>query len=245
MKEWNNIIQNIRTNSDQSATLLFLLLICADSIFVVLGIAANITNIDPKFFLSAERGYAESFQYIKFFWIIILLVYILKSAKCVNYLSWIMVFTYFLLDDSMQIHEKFGTFLTNSFDFNPPFNLRLQDIGELLVTAISGMVLIIVLYWAYIHGSLSFRNRSKDIGLFVIGLVFFGVVLDLVNGAVQHGATDHAGVIEDGGEMLVTSLILWYAFNLAVHKGNSNLFLCDLIHKGKESSEHDLYRSKI
>lgn len=226
-----NFLKKIKDSSDQSASLLILLLCGADCVFICLGIAVIFADIDLKFYLSAERGYAETFQYIKFLWITLLFIYIMHATKQISYLSWVIAFSYLLFDDAMQIHEILGNFFAQSFNFNPKLNLRHQDYGELLVSFISGSILIALLSWAYVREDVLFRKRSKDIGLLVSGLIFFGVFIDFLNEAVNRRVVDHSGVIEDGGEMLFTSLILWYVFNLAVKKGNSTLFLVDLIHK--------------
>ena len=55
--------------------------------------------------------------------------------------------------------------------------------------------------------------------LLMLALVVFGVAVDMAHGAVPSETTAYfiLGVVEDGGELVVASLILWYVFRLAVH----------------------------
>lgn len=202
------------------------LLLCSDLIFIIIHIIEKIVfNIDGSLYnISTDRGYAEFYQYMKYFWIIILLIYIIRSTKSFSYISWIVVFTYFLFDDALEIHENVGRLLVKSFDFYPPLHIRLQDIGELEVFAIVGIILLAIIIWAKFHGSISFKKRSIDLGIFMVGFVFFGVFFDMLS-SIFNGVVVGLGMIEDGGEMIVMSLTLWYVFQASLSNENSELFL--------------------
>jgi hypothetical protein len=218
----------------RSASLLLLLLLSADLIFIALHIIYNLTPmLDARFDIGRDRGFAEVFGYIKFFWISILFACVCRSTRSGSYLAWMSVFIYFLVDDSMQLHERIGGIVASRFHFHPPFNLRLQDFGELTVSATAGVVLSIVLASAYWRGSHTFRNVSKDMLLLVLVLVFFGVFVDMAHMTAADGSLISGGlaVAEDGGEMMAVSLMLWYVFLLAIRKGEPGLFLHDLLRK--------------
>ncbi len=51
--------------------------------------------------------------------------------------------------------------------------------------------------------------------LFILLLAFFGVFFDMVHVAIPWGESLW-GIIEDGGEMLTMSIIVWYVFNLKI-----------------------------
>ena len=114
--------------------------------------------------------------------------------------------------------------------FAPPFNLRPQDIGKLTVSAVAGGILLPLLVWAYRTGSSSFRKAAEDLLLLVLAFVFFGVFVDLAHQAVKlNWAVDFAvGLLEDGGEMVVMSVIVWYVFLLSLHRGDVRSQLRDL-----------------
>jgi len=178
-----------------------------------------------------ERGYPEIYQYIKFFWIIVLLFNLSLKNRSLHYIPWVLLFTYFLVDDSIHIHERAGHFFAEHFNFTPLFGLRLQDYGQLAISATAGIFLFLPLVWAYRKGTQIFRKISLDIGLLVLVLVFFGVVVDMMRAAVHLGnAVDFImGFVEEGGEMLAVSFILWYIFLLNVRGTNAGCYLCDLV----------------
>jgi hypothetical protein len=234
------MFQYIRKTNKQSASLLLLLLLCADFAFIVIHtdnafITFYVTKMEslipPPLSIGTDRGYAEIYQYIKFFWIIIVFAYVNKSTKSLSYVSWILVFTFFLCDDAFSLHENAGLYFAKIFYFNLPFNVKLDDFGEIVFWAIIGIFLLIILARAYLHGSHTFKKVSIDISLFVIAFVFFGVVVDLLHSSIElwKVLSFGLGTVEDGGELVVASLILWYVFLLALQNGYPNLFLHDFI----------------
>jgi len=116
--------------------------------------------------------------------------------------------------------------------FIPPMGLRLQDIGELTTTAVACAILLPLFAWAYVHGSHIFKKMSHDLLILLLALAFFGIAADLALTAL-HPYLNWKGVLffrvfEDGGEMLVASLMLWYVFRRAIHDENDSSCLCDL-----------------
>lgn len=214
---------------DKSPTLLLWLFLSADLTYIILHILYKATPFITSAYFSVKRdlGYSEFFQYVKFLWIIILLVYLVKRLKIWGYLAWAAVFLYFLADDAFQLHENVGGIIAGKLDFVPPFNLRLQDLGELAVYAIAGAVLLLGIAISYWHGSKSFRGISIDILLLISILVFFGVVVDMAEIAADLGVfvKETLGLIDDGGEMIVMSVMVWYVFRLALQDGEIDTFL--------------------
>ena len=223
--------------NERSATVFLILLLCTDLAFFGMHFITAITG-DIKWVLESDlfkihrdRGYPEIYQYIKFFWVIVLLFNLSLKNRSLHYIPWVLLFTYLLVDDSIHIHEEGGSFIKQFFNFTPPFGLRLQDYGELVITATAGILLFLPLVWAYRKGSQIFRKISLDIGLLVLVLVFFGVVIDMMHQAIHLGNSVYfiIGFVEDGGEMLAVSLILWYIFILNVRGTNAGCYLCDFI----------------
>ncbi|MBC8377629.1 MAG: hypothetical protein H8E62_00490 [Planctomycetes bacterium] len=219
------IFQDIRVS------LPLLLFLSVDFVFIVLHVINGISPLPNSFLfnITKDHGYAEMYQYIKFFWVIILFAYILKATKSYCYAAWILVFTYFLLDDSLRIHELFGRYIATRFNFTPPLDFRPQDFGELTASVIAGTFLSTIVAWSYLHGSHTFKKITIDLLIFVMALAFFGVFVDIAKHAFQIGriVSFGLGIIEDGGEMVVVSLILWYVALLAIRNGVSDLFLHD------------------
>ena len=216
-----------------SASLFLILLLCADFVFIGLHAVNTLTPLlkSALYSLGSDSSYSEMFQYLKWLWIIILLAYVSRSRRSFGYLAWLLLFVYFLCDDALSIHEKVGEHIAGYLTLTPPFGLGLQDLGELLVSAVAGMVLFSFVTWAYLQGSQVFRKVSQDLLLLILALVFFGVFVDMVHAAIHSGwrADFVLVVIEDGGEMLVASVILWYVFLLSLRDENASAYLCDIL----------------
>lgn len=218
----------------RSASLLLTLLMCADVVFIILHVIYFQTQLitDPLFSLSKDNGYSEFHQYTKYLWLIILLAGISVTTKTPGYLAWVTLFTYFLGDDALQIHERYGRIIAENLNFSLPLNIRLQDIGELIVTSLAGIIIFPLLALAYWRGTAHFRKISLDIATFLAILIFFGVAVDMVHEAVSaEGILDHLvfRILEEGGEMIVTSLLLSNIFLLSVCDGTVGWFLHERI----------------
>jgi hypothetical protein len=186
---------------------------------------------NPLLSVEKDRGYAEMYQYLKLIWIITLLAYISLQKKSPLYMVWILLFTYLLFDDALHIHEFVGIYTAENLNLTPAFGLRLQDYGEMAVSATVGISLLFFGVLAYRRGSQDFKNISKDLILLMGILVFFGIVVDMAHIAVQLGwwVNFILGVIEDGGEMIAVTLMVWYVFMLSQRNEKSNAYLCDLV----------------
>ena len=85
----------------------------------------------------------------------------MKKANLI-YIAWATLFTYLLLDDSLQIHENAGAYLVNYFQIQVNLlDLRAQDIGEVIVTAISGLFLFLFIGWGYLVSVSETKQISK------------------------------------------------------------------------------------
>ena len=216
---------------ERAAQFLLWLLLAADFAYIILHILYKTTTLLNSSYFSLKRdlGYSEFFQYAKFLWIIMLLIYVVKVTGTRGFLSWGAVFLYFLLDDAFQIHEDIGERIAGALDFVPLFNLRLQDIGEAAVYAFAALLLMPVVALAYERGSRLFRGISKDILFLLLILICFGFFVDMAEIAADQGVfvEETLGLVDDGGEMLVTSALFWYVFRLALRKGTIETFILD------------------
>lgn len=223
----------IKALNYRRTSILLKLLLCGDLAFFILHfVFALIPGLDnPMFSVEHDKGYPELYQYVKYVWIIVFLVYLALKNRSLQYVSWALVFTYALADDSFQIHENVGGLVAKNLHFAPPFGLRLQDFGELAVSATAGVILLPLLVWAYKSGSQMFRKVFQDMSLLMLALAFFGVVVDMVHSATHLGRKVELilGFVEDGGEMLVVSFILWYVFLLKERGNKVSCYLCDLL----------------
>ncbi len=213
---------------EPSASLLLALLICTDFVFFILHSLNRFLYWDNLMLsLGTDRGYSEIFQYIEWLWIVFLLVNLSLKNKSFIYSVWAIFFTYLLLDDAIQVHETGGAFISKYLSIISYGGFRGQDIGELIVTGAAGSALLSLVLLAYIFGSKSFRKMSHDMLLLIAALVFCGVVVDMIHTSLSLGKVVKMilGFIEDGGEMIVVSIISWYVFlkNIQDESKNTNI----------------------
>lgn len=199
---------------------ILVLLILADICFIFLSIIHETFNFlnDANWSITKDRGFAEIFQYIKEAWIFIILFFCWIRSFTLLYFSWTFLFFYILIDDSLQIHERFGSKLASFFDFQPAFGLRSIDFGELIIYLVSFSLIILLLAISFYKSSLEERKISKNLFFLLAGLAFFGIFLDfldvIVNYMEYHSITIFTETVEDGGEMLMISIITYYVLNL-------------------------------
>ncbi|MBE8233249.1 MAG: hypothetical protein HAW67_05885, partial [Endozoicomonadaceae bacterium] len=202
-------------NADTKTSTLLLLLLVTDCIFVILHFVALIPAFDnPLLGINKDQGYAEIYMYLKELWIIILFIFILIKTKTVGYIGWTLLFIYILLDDSLQIHETLGGYLAAQLEFSSLLGLRPQDFGELTVSALSSAILLGLLLIFYITSSSAFKNVTQNVFLLLLLLAFFGIFIDMLDMMIKLGwKVDYIfAAIEDGGELIVMSLLLYYIY---------------------------------
>ena len=209
---------NNNTYNFRIISIFLLLLLFIDFGFVLLHFYNSVLIPDEQFNYSFslvdDSSFAEKFQYLK--WLLIATLFLIISIKqsTFKYMAWALIFLYLLLDDSLEIHETFGAYLVQNSTSNAPFGLRMQDIGELLVTAIAGSILFSLLLWAYIKGNSVFKKITKEMLLLIAVLVLFGVGVDMLHQMFNVGRISNFlfEIVEDGGEMFIASIMLWYTF---------------------------------
>ena len=200
------------------------LLLALDAIFILLNVLYQETNLlsDRRFLLRLDGGYAEIFGYLMESCIILVLCALAVRARQPLYFVWATLFLYILLDDSLMLHERVLrpsalTFLGLSRE-DAVLGINAVDLAEDAAMALLALVILSIMLVVYHFGDRTFKKVS--IGLFVLlaSLALFGVVVDLVHGALRHnppyrGFSDVNRllvIMEDGGELVVVSLILWF-----------------------------------
>jgi len=219
------LISSWRSDPGNTPVTVFLLLLLAiDFVFFFLHFLPlfGVLN-NPLFSLEEDGGYPERYQYAKTFSIVVLLVMVSAKAKVIGYVAWAVLFLYLLLDDALSIHESVGLHVATSLDFSPAFGLRARDFGELVVTAIAAALLLAPLAVLYLRGSVAFRLVSKYLFLLLVALAFFGIFVDMLHVALQQGwkVSFLLGALEDGGEMVVMSVMAAYVFLLYHRNGRT------------------------
>ncbi|XCN75107.1 MAG: hypothetical protein Q3M24_10355 [Candidatus Electrothrix aestuarii] len=209
--------------------LLFLMLLfLADFVFIALHSIEALTSLieNDLYSLYKDGGYSEIYQYIKWFWIIILISYLSITNKSIHYGSWVLIFTYILFDDAFEIHENLGRNITEYLTFLQPLGLRIQDIGELVISSFAGIILLFFIAFSYMHGNERFRKISRDMFVLLSVSAFMSIFFDIAHSSIHIGriTTGIFGVAEDGGEMFSASLMLYYIFFQSLTNQNDDTF---------------------
>ncbi len=200
-----------------------LLLLLGDFAFMLVDFFYRLRWVsNPLFSTMMDFGYPEVYQYIKEYWIVALLLMLAIKRSYLVYYAWSLLFIYLLLDDSLQIHEIFGAYLSNYFEFQPMFGLRAQDFGELSVTALFASLLFTFIGISYLSSDNIAKQISKNLFILILLIAFFGIVLDMFHVIANYWWLETIlGMMEDGGEMLIMSIIVGYLF-VETNKGQHN-----------------------
>jgi hypothetical protein len=199
---------------------LLVLLIAGDFIFVILHLVHTYTILLPDnlFSLILDRGYAEFYQYMKEFWILLLLLLLGIRRRSILFFILSLLFLYFLIDDAFEVHERVGAFLAFNLNFEPRFGLRDVDFGELAVFLFFGLQFFFLVLAAFIHSDSKSKVVLKRLLIMLAGLAFFGVIIDMVQITVAHPiAYSILGMVDDGGELFVMSVITAYVYRLSLY----------------------------
>lgn len=215
--------------SNRASWSLLLLLVAADLAFIALGIVyecgfinlvdvCNNLNFDSYFSLTRDRGYAEIYQYIKEFWLIILFGFLAINKSLTSYLGWFFLSIYILLDDALEIHENLGKAIANQLSFISLFNLRPEDYGELAVFSTVGIIFLFWLSLSYRASGSQERKNFKSLINILLGLAFFAVLIDLVHILADSSSfwKSTLGIIEDGGEHILMSFLLVFVWSISI-----------------------------
>jgi hypothetical protein len=220
--------------SDKHSLYLFILLVATDLVFIAIGMIyecgftklADICvaiNLDSYFSITRDRGYAEVFQYIKEYWLILLFAFLTISRSVRAYLGWFFFSIYLFLDDALEIHENIGAAIGNNLHFIRFLKLRPEDYGELAVFIIVGTVFFLWLSISYRLGNSEERAIFKSLIRLLFGLAIFAIVIDVIHIILDNYVfwKSSLAIVEDGGEHIMMSLIVCYVWLIATKTSQS------------------------
>ncbi len=205
-----------QTERDSDAVLyLLFMLLAADTAIIGLDIMAWIAGIKvPALRVSTDGGLGEVFQYIKYFWMVFLAVWLTLRDRRLGFIPWVCLFAQFLADDALQVHETLGAYFSMKFSLPPALGLRGQDFGELIAAAGDAVAFGPLLIFGYALSDWTVKRIYRHWALLLAALVFFGVVIDMVHiWFLGMPLLDRAiAILEDGGEMIVASFFVASVF---------------------------------
>jgi hypothetical protein len=223
---------NLHSDRLNQVGIFLLLLISADTVFVIVHLI-HISGFSGNdlYSLKKDLGYSEIFQYVKAYWVVLMLAALWWRTREYVYATWMLLFGYMLCDDAFQIHERGGGAIARYWGYGGALGLRpqegalglrAQDFGELAVIGVFGLFFLVLISLTYLRSGRDARNASKDLTLLFGVILFFGVIVDMLhNLAAEDGYVEAVlAVVEDGGEMFAMSVVCCYVFNLLERRGN-------------------------
>jgi len=180
---------------------LFLTLLAIDAVFLVLH-ASHVRYDRPgsgMWLISRDRGFPEIWQYGKEAAIVALLIASYRRVRSPVTLAWAGAFAYFLIDDSLEIHETLGDIVASALDLGTPLGIEGRDVGQILVSGTVGLVLVAAIAIATLTDRSPARALTARLLPVLAAIGLFGVVADVID------VIDVLGLVEDGGEMAAMS----------------------------------------
>jgi hypothetical protein len=163
------------------------------------------------FNIGIDRSIPELFQYVKQLAMAAVLCLIFIEKRALVALLWAAISLLMFFDDAFQAHEKLGTMISELLSLSDVGGIRGQDFGEVAAAGLLATPLLLGVAFCYIRDTPFLRRFSRNLFYLLVLLGLFGVVIDLFVHSLQSLALY---VIEDGGEMIVISLMLYYVWSV-------------------------------
>lgn len=219
----------IKSFNIKSASLFLKVLLAIDVVFMVIHVCVRMFthSWNSVFLIDTDNGVAENFEYIEYMIIVCLAGYLVISKKLFGFLGWLFLFFFLFLEDCFEFHEHAGLYFAKTLNFKPAFGLRPRDFGELTYECFLGIFVFSAIAWMYYKGNEFFRKTSIDILLLFLLFLFFGVGVDMLAETVHevHIVSIVFTLLEDGGEMIMLSLLTWYFYFIVLNIGTERSFL--------------------
>lgn len=174
------------------------------------------------FSIEQDRSLAELFQYVKVFLLALCLAVAFVRTRAWVFAGWSLFFGFLLLDDMLEFHERFGRVVGPELGLPGWFGLRPDDYGEVAYATLLGIGVLAFVALTLRRGSDLSRRVSADLLCLLVALAVFAVMVDPLHTIAFFSAPALANLvalIEDGGEMLIMSLIAAYAFDTCLNSG--------------------------
>ena len=192
---------------------LLALLLLADAVFISLHVwywSMGWLETSHQFDLEWGTGAPEYYTYFKWLICSVAALWLFARNRDLVYLAWAALFFWFLVDDAENMRTTGGAWIAGVMDWGPAWGLPAQGVGELVVSGIAGILLlggIAVAYWR--SPDAEAKAFSKALAPWLGALIVFGVGVDTLHAVVAHrtGLSAFLAVVEEGGEMIVASIL--------------------------------------
>ena len=186
------------------------LLIGQHAILYVLHDLGRISGVPQWLDITEEGSVSEYLNWGKWLAISLLLLVLWAHNRMSTALGFAVAFAVIAADDILMMHEKQGSTLIGYLGLEDRLGLRAQDMGELLVYALLGIIVVGAVLLGLLAANADGRRVGRALLAFLGLLVFFAVGLDMLHALLANvrGLNFLLGLMEDGGEMIVGSLCL-------------------------------------
>lgn len=187
---------------------LLLLLVSLDAALLLghVAVRAGLTD-GEQLLVTTDGGVPELFQYLKLAAAALTAAAIAMRIRERWLAAFVLLFGYALVDDAVQFHEWIGGRVAATASFSPGLGMRAEDFGELAVFGAIAIVTVGLLLVLPRPRELSRRLR-RDLVVLAAALAFFAAAVDVLHQMVGRWIPG-IGIVEDGGEMFIVSLIVW------------------------------------
>lgn len=201
---------------------LLYLLLALDLFFIILHLYTitlpTVEGSDKLLRLDMDFGYAEMFQYLQFITTAFILLFLFFKEKEFIFIVWSLFHLVLFADDAFQFHEGFGAQFVGVFGISDAFGLRGKDFGELIIAGFMGLFFAIPILYTLFSGNQRTQNITIHYILLTGLLLFFGIGIDMLHSLLRFvPGSSILTIVEDAGEMIAGSLMVWYSFYL-IHK---------------------------
>ncbi|WP_139247906.1 hypothetical protein [Hyphomicrobium sp. CS1GBMeth3] len=197
----------------------------AISAFLALHLAGRSTGHRAQWLmLNVDHSLPEFLLYGKWLAVALLLVWAFRRDSGAVWVALAVTFLVILADDAFRIHEREGLALAERWELSAAFGLRARDIGELLVWAALGLIVLASIAAGLWRSTPEQRKAARPLLLTLVALVVAGVGVDMLHSAVSGALLGHPLkqpvavlmiLLEDGSELLLGTLAVWLAMRRA------------------------------
>lgn len=205
------MFKNKKTN-----TILWIL-ISLDVLFILGHISLVLSEAKQpnSFLLDAEDwGYPELFQYVKYSTILGLVTYLIIGQKKYAYVPAIPLFVLLFIDDVFQLHYKAAWYFVYHLKITTVAGIKAVAIGQLLYYIGIGFGMFLFSLLFYKNATYQVKKAFAQIGILLVVFLFFGIGIDFLSVLLENYIPTIIKalltVVEEGGEMISLSLLVWF-----------------------------------
>ncbi len=207
--------------------MLLVLLLLTDLGYITLHV---LYRLDPtrslsRYQIDMDNGLAEHYQYLKWAWLLVLTALAVILHRTLRLVGWVVLFLAMVATDALRLHERFGHRIARAQVLPSNGVLSAQELGELGLVALVGLPLGLGLLAGLWRAPRAIKAFTGDLLVLLGALFTVGVLLDAVGSVLPAAskASHVTQVLEDGGEMMVASVMVAFVFGWVCTGGRLRL----------------------